>query len=198
MPTRTKDCCGARGRDQVEHRLDVHRRTVPSPYGEAAARRDGAGKRRARPRPDRLGRCRPRPGRVDPVGVRPQEAVRRAREHALRPRAAPPRRGVRRSPGCPPGPARGTVRFRAPSRRRRHGRRSSRSGNGAPLAAQPARARGDRRVRVPRSGRPRAARRRAGVVPRCRARLDRDLRRRASRRRRSTTVAAATSLAHSC
>ena len=188
-----------RGRDQVEHRLDVHRRTVPSPHGEAAARRHGARERRARARPDRVGRCRPRAGRLDPVGLRPQAAVRAEHvTHAVRPRPAPARRGVRRAARRPPGPARGPLPVRAAARRRRRRRRSSRGGHGPPLARS-ACPLARRSPRSPRSRRPRS-RCEAASWPRTTAPSTSRSgpTRRASRRRRSTTAAAATSSARCC
>ncbi len=64
--------------------------------------------------------------------------------------------------------------------------------------ARSPRPRGHRGARVARPGCSRPQRWRAGLLPRCRAHLDRHLRDRRGRQRRSTTAAAATSSARSC
>ena len=113
IPTRTRPAPVSAAAMQIEYRPYVHRRTVPSPHGEAAARRHGSLERGARARPDLVGCGGARLRRIHPLRLR--------REAAASPRTSRPRSSEghcvwqRRSP-CSPTCA---------GRCRRHASRSS-------------------------------------------------------------------------
>ena len=165
-----------RGGDEFEHRTGVHRSTVPSPHGQAAARRHGSLERGSRPRSNLMGRRGAGVRRLDPSGLRRQAAVRTERDDAVRPRPAADRRGVRGAPRCAPRAPRGALSVRAATRRGCGRRRGSSGGHCPALAARVPREGSGRRLCLAGPCRDRAAGRRPRLVPRRRAHFDRHLR----------------------